>query len=43
VKKDVMEMAKGTECGMSFGDEWQDFQPGDVAQCYEEWEEKRKL
>ncbi|KIW00393.1 translation initiation factor IF-2 [Verruconis gallopava] len=42
VKKDVMEMAKGSECGMGF-EEWQDFQPGDIAQCYEEWEERRKL
>ena len=35
-------MGKGSECGMSFTD-WQDFQPGDIAQCYEEWEEKRRL
>lgn len=37
-----MEMGKGTECGMGFF-EWQGFQSGDIAQCYEEWEEKRKL
>ena len=42
VKKDVMEMGKGTECGMGFAD-WEDFQSGDIAQCYEEREEKRKL
>jgi translation initiation factor IF-2 len=37
-----MEMGKGTECGMAF-EEWEDFKPGDLVQCYEEWEEKRKL
>jgi translation initiation factor IF-2 len=42
VKKDVMEMGKGTECGMSFED-FENFEVGDIAQCYEEWEERRKL
>lgn len=32
VKKDVMEMRKGTECGMSF-DGFDDVQEGDVVQC----------
>ena len=42
VKKDVMEMRKGTECGMSF-ENWTDFKPGDQVQCYEETTEKRAL
>jgi translation initiation factor IF-2 len=42
VKKDVTEMLKGSECGMGF-ENWEDFAVGDIAQCFEEWEEKRKL
>jgi translation initiation factor IF-2 len=42
VKKDVMEMRKGSECGMGFED-WHDFKVGDQVQSYEEKEEKRSL
>ena len=42
VKKDVTEMRKGSECGMSF-DDWEDFREGDQIQCFEEISEKRKL
>ena len=42
VKKDVTEMRKGTECGMSF-ENWQDFKVGDQVQTYEEISEKRVL
>jgi len=42
VKKDVMEMNKGSECGMGF-EGWFDFQVGDKVQSYEEKEEKRYL
>lgn len=42
VKKDVMEMKKGTECGMGF-ENWFDFHVGDQIQSYEEKEEKRYL
>ena len=42
VKKDVTEMRKGTECGMGF-EEWDEFQPGDKVQCYEEQREQRHL
>lgn len=42
VKKDVMEMRKGNECGMAFQD-WDDFRVGDQVQCYEVQEEKRHL
>lgn len=35
-------MRKGSECGMGF-DEWDDFQPGDQVQCYDETREKRTL
>lgn len=34
VKKEVDEMRKGTECGMSFADGFEDFQAGDLIQCY---------
>ncbi|MCO5598773.1 hypothetical protein L7F22_052872 [Adiantum nelumboides] len=34
VKKEVDEMRKGTECGMSFADGFEDFQAGDMVQCY---------
>jgi translation initiation factor IF-2 len=42
VKKDVQEMRKDTECGMNFG-EWEDFEIGDVVQCYTEIKEARSL
>ena len=42
VKKDVTEMRKGTECGMSF-ENWQDFEVGDQVQTYEEISERRAL
>jgi translation initiation factor IF-2 len=42
VKKDVTEMRKGSECGMSF-EGWNDFQVGDQVQSYEIKEEKRYL
>ncbi|KUI58226.1 Translation initiation factor IF-2, mitochondrial [Cytospora mali] len=41
-KKDVSEMRKGTECGMSF-EEYEDFEVGDIIQMYEEIQEKRYL
>ena len=42
VKKDVTEMRKDTECGMSF-EGWTEFVVGDHVQCYEEVHEKRSL
>ena len=42
VKKDVMEMRKGSECGIGF-EGWSNFQVGDQIQCYETKEEKRFL
>ncbi|KAJ8107254.1 hypothetical protein ONZ43_g6791 [Nemania bipapillata] len=42
VKKDVMEMRKGTECGMGF-EEFQDFEVGDQIQAYEEVQTARYL
>ncbi|KAL2128116.1 hypothetical protein VTI74DRAFT_9639 [Chaetomium olivicolor] len=42
VKKDVTEMKKGSECGMSFAD-WDELQAGDLIQVIEEHTEKRKL
>ncbi|KAH0538037.1 hypothetical protein FGG08_005349 [Glutinoglossum americanum] len=42
VKKDVLEMRKGGECGMGFED-WCGFKVGDQVQCYEEIVEKRFL
>ncbi len=41
-KKDVSEMRKGTECGMSF-DDWSDVAVGDKIQAFEEIREKRRL
>ncbi|OAA59836.1 mitochondrial translation initiation factor [Niveomyces insectorum RCEF 264] len=41
-KKDVSEMRKGTECGMSFED-WGEMAVGDKIQAYEEIREKRRL
>lgn len=41
-KKDVPEMRKGSECGISF-EGWEDFRPGDVIQAYEEKSEPRRL
>ncbi|KAI0445221.1 hypothetical protein F4803DRAFT_508989 [Xylaria telfairii] len=42
VKKDVMEMRKGTECGMGF-EEFQDLEVGDEIQAYEEVRTARSL
>jgi translation initiation factor IF-2 len=42
VKKDVMEVKKGGECGMGF-DGWDGFEVGDQIQAYETKEEKRFL
>lgn len=42
VKKDVQEMKKGGECGLSF-EGWTEFETGDLVQCYEVREEKRFL
>ncbi|TVY75813.1 Translation initiation factor IF-2 [Lachnellula suecica] len=42
VKKDVMEMKKGSECGIGFLN-WFEFQVGDQVQAYDEKEEKRYL
>jgi translation initiation factor IF-2 len=41
-KKDMTEMRKGTECGISFID-WEEFQVGDQIQAFEEVIEKRHL
>jgi len=41
-KKDVQEMRKGTECGISF-ENWEDFKAGDLIQSYEEKQEPRRL
>jgi translation initiation factor IF-2 len=41
-KKDVEQMRKDTECGISF-DAWEGFQIGDRIQCFEERFEKRSL
>ncbi|KAI4711549.1 hypothetical protein J4E89_004114 [Alternaria sp. Ai002NY15] len=41
-KKDVEQMRKDTECGISF-EGWEDFKVGDRIQCYEEKFEKRNL
>lgn len=42
VKKDVTEMRKGSECGMSF-EAWDELEPGDQIQAIEEISEKRHL
>ncbi|PTB62434.1 mitochondrial translation initiation factor 2 [Trichoderma citrinoviride] len=42
VKKDVQEMGKGTECGIGLED-FEDFQPEDQIQTYEEIKERRYL
>ena len=42
VKKDVEEMKKGSECGLSFGG-WDELQAGDHLQFIEEVSEKRTL
>ncbi|KAL2117538.1 hypothetical protein VTJ04DRAFT_7198 [Mycothermus thermophilus] len=42
VKKEVDEMRKGQECGISF-DGWDDMQIGDIIQTVEEVKERRKL
>ncbi|ODV96560.1 hypothetical protein PACTADRAFT_48394 [Pachysolen tannophilus NRRL Y-2460] len=41
-KDEVIEVKKGTECGLSFG-KWQDFQEGDIIESYQEVEIKRYL
>ncbi|EOO02011.1 putative translation initiation factor if-2 protein [Phaeoacremonium minimum UCRPA7] len=41
-KKDVDEMKKGSECGISF-EGWDDIRQGDQIQAYEETQEKRHL
>jgi translation initiation factor IF-2 len=41
-KKDVEQMRKDTECGISF-EGWEEFKVGDRIQCYEERFEKRSL
>jgi translation initiation factor IF-2 len=35
LKKDVLEIRKGSECGINVGS-FADFQPGDLIQTYEE-------
>lgn len=42
VKKDVKEMGKDRECGISFAN-WSDFKPGDTIQCYDEKSTPRRL
>ncbi len=42
VKKDVEEMKKGSECGLSLGS-WDELQAGDRLQFIEEVSEKRTL
>lgn len=42
MKKDVQEMGKGTECGIGLED-FEDFQPDDQIQTYEEIKERRSL
>ncbi|KAF2730448.1 initiation factor 2 [Polyplosphaeria fusca] len=42
VKKDVQEMRKDTECGISFQG-WEDFAAGDKIQCYDETRVPRSL
>ncbi|KAK2609764.1 hypothetical protein N8I77_003250 [Diaporthe amygdali] len=41
-KKDVKEMRRGTECGLSF-EAWDEFEPGDIIQLFEEVQQKRYL
>lgn len=41
-KKDVKEMRRGTECGVSF-ESWDEFEAGDVIQLFEEVQQKRYL
>ncbi|KAK0649499.1 hypothetical protein B0T16DRAFT_456906 [Cercophora newfieldiana] len=42
-KRDMPEIKKGSECGISFDSDWSDFQQGDQIQAVEEFEEKRHL
>jgi len=42
VKKDVKEMGKDRECGISFAN-WSSFEPGDTIQCYDEKSTPRRL
>lgn len=39
----MTEMKKGSECGISFAQDWSDFKQGDQIQTVEEVEEKRHL
>jgi len=41
-KKSAVEVKKGAECGVSFGD-WEDFMQGDQIQVIEEVVTKRRL
>jgi translation initiation factor IF-2 len=41
-KDDVKEVAKGYDCGIQIN-EFNDLQEGDIIQCYQEVEVKRKL
>lgn len=42
MKKEVSEMKKDTECGMSFNG-WDAFEVGDKVQCYSETKQKKSL
>lgn len=42
VKKDVMEMRRDTDCGISF-EQWTDFRVGDQVQSYENDVKQRSL
>ncbi|KAK0725312.1 hypothetical protein B0H67DRAFT_479794 [Lasiosphaeris hirsuta] len=42
-KKNVPEVKKGAECGISFNSEWDGFRQGDNVQIIEEIKEKRRL
>lgn len=42
VKRDVQEVRKGMECGVSF-EGWDLFEEGDTLQCFEEEHERRRL
>ncbi|KAK3346686.1 hypothetical protein B0T25DRAFT_284004 [Lasiosphaeria hispida] len=42
-KKNVAEVKKGAECGISFASEWNEFRQGDNVQIIEEVKEKRRL
>lgn len=42
-KREADEIRKGTDCGMSFGDAFQDFKEGDIVQAIKEVEVARTL